>query len=172
MQRCVCAWQAVCCMPSRMMAHRTSESELFCPLTSLSHTDRLHSNRQALQSLFNALEHQLYLSTKAAEAAKDGPGFTVTLTGKHTTPQPFSITPQKPRPVPEPEEEAPPPPPLTAKPAPPRPHGPTKEESAIEAAKFGPLTSTCSSRPCSPCHACHIQASKERLYFTCCADTC
>lgn len=97
--------------------------------------DRLLSNREALQPLFASLEHQLYLSNKAAEAAKDGPGFTVTLAGRHTKAEPFNLTPQKPRPLPEPEEDVPPPPCPQAKPAPPRLGGPTKEEAAIEEAK-------------------------------------
>lgn len=63
----------------------------------------------------------------------------MTLAGRHTKAEPFNLTPQKPRPLPEPEEEVPPAPCPQAKPAPPRLGGPTKEEAAIEEAKYDPF---------------------------------
>jgi hypothetical protein len=91
--------------------------------------------KPSLQSLFEKLRHNTYLHQQAEQAAKAGTTFTIKLSSKTTKPEPFNLTPAKPKPQPrDPEAEelaAVPARALVARPAPPRLEGPTKEEKAI-----------------------------------------
>lgn len=111
----------------------------------ISAADRLLSSKLALQPLFDKLRHRTYLHQQAEQAAKDGATFTITLSSKTTKPHPFNLTPSKPKPPPQDHEaeelaeiaaHVP-----TARPAPPRLEGLTKEEKAIQQHKCA-LTST------------------------------
>lgn len=106
--------------------------------------DRLLSSKLALQPLFDKLRHRTYLHQQAEQAAKDGATFTITLSSKVTKPEPFNLTPSKPKPPPQDPEadeveevsaRVP-----TARPAPPRLEGLTKEEKAIQQHKCAPTS--------------------------------